>query len=246
MLVTARQFPAVVFRLGRCRSGVLSADRFLVHASVCQCRRDEGIHRQPRGRFRLSHSGIFASFVVLYSIPWISTARILRQRRARGSASSSSSLGHSMDIPRPRRWCACCCSWVRWASLPSSWPAHLVAGCDGRSNARVGADPRSDHGDGRRVLGLRACSPLFQLSPFALAICHHGHAGGRDDGFLRGVRLVSFQNDIKRVIAYSTCSQLGYMFVALRPGVMAYNAAMFHLFTHAFFKALLFLGCRLA
>ena len=48
------------------------------------------------------------------------------------------------------------------------------------------------------------------------------------------------QNDIKRVIAYSTCSQLGYMFFAA--GVSAYGAAMFHLFTHAFFKALLFLG----
>ena len=48
------------------------------------------------------------------------------------------------------------------------------------------------------------------------------------------------QNDIKRVIAYSTCSQLGYMFVAL--GVGAYPVAIFHLFTHAFFKALLFLG----
>ena len=51
------------------------------------------------------------------------------------------------------------------------------------------------------------------------------------------------QNDIKRVIAYSTCSQLGYMFSAA--GVSAYAAAIFHLFTHAFFKALLFLGCRL-
>ena len=48
------------------------------------------------------------------------------------------------------------------------------------------------------------------------------------------------QNDIKRVIAYSTCSQLGYMFVAM--GIGAYGAGMFHLFTHAFFKALLFLG----
>ena len=48
------------------------------------------------------------------------------------------------------------------------------------------------------------------------------------------------QNDIKRVIAYSTCSQLGYMFVAL--GLGAYGVAIFHLFTHAFFKALLFLG----
>ncbi len=48
------------------------------------------------------------------------------------------------------------------------------------------------------------------------------------------------QTDIKRVIAYSTCSQLGYMFFAA--GIVAYGAAMFHLFTHAFFKALLFLG----
>jgi NADH-quinone oxidoreductase subunit L len=48
------------------------------------------------------------------------------------------------------------------------------------------------------------------------------------------------QNDIKRVIAYSTCSQLGYMFVAMGAG--AYSIGMFHLFTHAFFKALLFLG----
>lgn len=55
--------------------------------------------------------------------------------------------------------------------------------------------------------------------------------------FAASVALV--QNDIKRVIAYSTCSQLGYMFFAA--GVGAYNAAMFHLFTHAFFKALLFL-----
>ncbi len=48
------------------------------------------------------------------------------------------------------------------------------------------------------------------------------------------------QNDIKRVIAYSTCSQLGYMFVALGAG--AYSVGIFHLFTHGFFKALLFLG----
>jgi NADH:ubiquinone oxidoreductase subunit 4 (subunit M) len=56
--------------------------------------------------------------------------------------------------------------------------------------------------------------------------------------FRRTVGLV--QNDIKRVIAYSTCSQLGFMFVALGAG--AYGVGIFHLFTHAFFKALLFLG----
>ena len=80
------------------------------------------------------------------------------------------------------------------------------------------------------------CSPLFQLSPFALEFVTI--VGATTAFFAASVGL--FQNDIKRVIAYSTCSQLGYMFAAA--GVSLYNAAMFHLFTHAFFKALLFLG----
>jgi NADH-quinone oxidoreductase subunit L len=80
------------------------------------------------------------------------------------------------------------------------------------------------------------CSPLFQLSPTALAFVTF--IGATTAFFAASVGL--FQNDIKRVIAYSTCSQLGYMFAAA--GVSAYGAAMFHLFTHAFFKALLFLG----
>ena len=80
------------------------------------------------------------------------------------------------------------------------------------------------------------CSPLFELSPTALNVVII--VGAITAFFAATVGLV--QNDIKRVIAYSTCSQLGYMFVAL--GIGAYQAAMFHLFTHAFFKALLFLG----
>ncbi|THV13932.1 NADH-quinone oxidoreductase subunit L [Rhizobium rhizophilum] len=79
-------------------------------------------------------------------------------------------------------------------------------------------------------------SPVFELSPDALMIVTI--VGAITAFFAATVGLV--QNDIKRVIAYSTCSQLGYMFVAL--GVGAYGAAVFHLFTHAFFKALLFLG----
>ena len=79
-------------------------------------------------------------------------------------------------------------------------------------------------------------SPLFELAPNALAFVTI--IGGTTAFFAATVALV--QNDIKRVIAYSTCSQLGYMFVAL--GVGGYSIAMFHLFTHAFFKALLFLG----
>ena len=79
-------------------------------------------------------------------------------------------------------------------------------------------------------------SPLFELSHTALLVVTI--VGAVTAFFAATVGLV--QNDIKRVIAYSTCSQLGYMFVAL--GVGAYGAAIFHLFTHAFFKALLFLG----
>jgi NADH-quinone oxidoreductase subunit L len=77
---------------------------------------------------------------------------------------------------------------------------------------------------------------LFDLSPNALSFVLF--IGATTAFFAATVGLV--QNDIKRVIAYSTCSQLGYMFVA--EGVGAYGAGIFHLFTHAFFKALLFLG----
>ena len=79
-------------------------------------------------------------------------------------------------------------------------------------------------------------SPLFALSPAASAFVTF--IGATTCMFAATVALV--QNDIKRVVAYSTCSQLGYMFVAM--GVGAYSIGMFHLFTHAFFKALLFLG----
>ena len=80
------------------------------------------------------------------------------------------------------------------------------------------------------------CSPLFDLSVEASAFVTL--VGASTAFFAATIGLV--QNDIKRVIAYSTCSQLGYMFFAA--GLGAYGAAMFHLFTHAFFKALLFLG----
>lgn len=80
------------------------------------------------------------------------------------------------------------------------------------------------------------CSPMFEYAPDALAFVTI--IGAITAFFAATVGM--FQNDIKRVIAYSTCSQLGYMFFAA--GVSAYQAAMFHLFTHAFFKALLFLG----
>ena len=79
-------------------------------------------------------------------------------------------------------------------------------------------------------------SPLFELAPTAQAVVMF--FGATTAFFAATVGLV--QNDIKRIVAYSTCSQLGYMFVAMGAG--AYSIGMFHLFTHAFFKALLFLG----
>jgi NADH-quinone oxidoreductase subunit L len=80
------------------------------------------------------------------------------------------------------------------------------------------------------------CSPIYEFSELALNLITI--VGMTTAIFAASVALV--QTDIKKIIAYSTCSQLGYMFFAA--GVGAYNIAMFHLFTHAFFKALLFLG----
>ena len=100
----------------------------------------------------------------------------------------------------------------------------------------LGPDPRRHHGHRRRLHGgaaiavVRACALRRAFVDLRR----------RDDGDVRRNHRRSVQNDIKRIIAYSTCSQLGYMFVAM--GVGAYSVGMFHLFTHAFFKALLFLG----
>ena len=79
-------------------------------------------------------------------------------------------------------------------------------------------------------------SPMFEYAPIALDVV--AIVGATTAFFAATIGLC--QNDIKRVIAYSTCSQLGYMFFAC--GVSAYQAGIFHLMTHAFFKALLFLG----
>jgi NADH-quinone oxidoreductase subunit L len=86
------------------------------------------------------------------------------------------------------------------------------------------------------VFLIARCSPLFEYSQSALNIV--AIVGMITALFAASIALV--QNDIKKIIAYSTCSQLGYMFFAA--GIGAYHVAIFHLFTHAFFKALLFLG----
>ena len=113
--------------------------------------------------------------------------------------------------------------------------AHLVARRDGGPDAGLRPHPRRDHGHRRRVHG---GAPVAAVRSRADALAVVTVVGGTTAFFAATVGLV--QNDIKRVIAYSTCSQLGYMFVGL--GVGGYSLGIFHLFTHAFFKALLFLG----
>jgi NADH-quinone oxidoreductase subunit L len=123
----------------------------------------------------------------------------------------------------------------RDGQVGAAWPAHLAARRDGRPDPGVGADPRGDDGHRRRVHGLPPLADVrCQRNRDALVT----YVGAATCFFAATVGTTQW--DIKRVIAYSTCSQLGYMFFAA--GVGAPGAAMFHLFTHAFFKALLFLG----
>ena len=86
------------------------------------------------------------------------------------------------------------------------------------------------------VFFVARCSPLFELAEFTLSFITY--VGVITCLFAASVALL--QNDIKKIIAYSTCSQLGYMFFAC--GISAYSLGIFHLVTHAFFKALLFLS----
>jgi NADH-quinone oxidoreductase subunit L len=152
------------------------------------------------------------------------------RRKARHAAGSS--LGHSFR-DRPGRLPAV---HRRHGQVGPVLPAHLAAGRHGRPDPGVGPDPRGDHGHRRRLYGVPAVADVRIRARHAKNIVTV--IGAITALFAATVGLT--QNDIKRVIAYSTCSQLGYMFFAA--GVGAYQAAMFHLFTHAFFKALLFLG----
>ena len=117
-------------------------------------------------------------------------------------------------------------------------PLHTwLPGRDGRPDAGLRADPRGDDGDRRRLHG--RAQPRRSSSGRGVALDVVAWVGVAHRA-LRGHASALVQTDIKRVLAYSTVSQLGYMFAAV--GVGAYAAGIFHLVTHAFFKALLFLG----
>ncbi len=111
----------------------------------------------------------------------------------------------------------------------------MAAGCDGRADAGLRVDSCGNDGDGGRVHGVAL--PYVVRSQPLRAWGGGDHRCGYGD-LAASIGMV--QHDIKRVLAYSTISQLGYMFLGC--GVAAYSAAVFHLVTHAFFKALLFLA----
>ena len=135
---------------------------------------------------------------------------------------------------RPRSRCSAFIGAVRQERAAAAVP--VAARRDGRPDAGVGADPRGHDGHRRRVPDVRISPMLDAASSYAptlIAIVGVATA-------LFAATIAVAQNDIKKVLAYSTVSQLGYMFLAVGSG--AYIAAIFHMVTHAFFKALLFLG----
>ena len=111
----------------------------------------------------------------------------------------------------------------------------MVTRCDGRSDACFCTHTRRHDGYSRYLHGDPLKRPLFAGSLTRELV---GIIGRATAIFAATIGLL--QNDIKKVLAYSTVSQLGYMFLGL--GAMAYTASIFHVMTHAFFKALLFLG----
>src|SRR5664279_3904411 len=222
-----RQSGADVFRLGGRGPRELSVDRLLVSQAGSQRCGDQGLRGQPGRRFRLRAR----------HLRLVRAGRRDRFRHRLCPGAVADRQDHVVLRLAPR--CA-------HADLPAAVhgrhgqvgavpAAHLAARRHGRPNPGFRADPRRHHGDGGRVMVARL-SPLFELAPNAQSFVIF--IGATTAIFAATVGLV--QNDIKRIIAYSTCSQLGYMFVAM--GCGAYSVGMFHLFTHAFFKALLFLG----
>ena len=179
--------------------------------------------------FIMNRIGDFGFLIAMFLI-WrtFGSARLRRRERARGRDAAigrrDRHRDHALPLPRLHR------------QVGADPALHLAAGRDGRPDAGLGADPRGHDGDRRRVprrpdqRAVRA----WRRSP-----ARWWRESARSTALFAatiGLR----QYDIKKVLAYSTVSQLGYMFLGVGTG--AYAAGIFHLVTHAFFKALLFLG----
>ena len=226
-----RQSGADVLRLGGRGARELSPDRVLVSQAGSQRRRDQGLHRQPRRRFRLRAR----HFRPLHD------DEVDRSRHRVRAGAGAGRQDHQFLRLAGRRADADLPAAVhgRDGQVGAIPAAHLAAGRDGRPDAGLRADPCRHHGDRRRVHGGAALAAVRTGAESRSTVVTF--IGATTAFFAATVGLV--QNDIKRIVAYSTCSQLGYMFVAM--GVGAYSVGMWHLFTHAFFKALLVPWLRL-
>ena len=199
---------------------------YYFHKTKRRRRREEGIRREPRWRLGIvdrHHVDLYDRWLARIHEGWRNGPR-RRQRPAHFHVSDPVFIEDRVGAVRRRN---------RKVRADSS--VRLAAGRDGRSDSGQRTDPCRNDGDGGRLHG-GAQQFHFQLAPQAMAVV--AVIGALTALFAASIGLV--QNDIKRVLAYSTVSQLGYMFLAL--GVGAFAAGMFHLMTHAFFKALLFLG----
>ena len=174
--------------------------------------------------------GLFAlvsTFGTLQATPRSSSAS-RRTRALTGARPTSRPVARRLHRPLPVR---------RRDGQDRADPAlRLAARRHGRPDAGLGADPRRHHGHRRRLHGGALERPL----PARAGDRRWSSRSSARSTALFAATIGLAQNDIKKVLAYSTVSQLGYMFLAA--GVGAYTAAIFHLMTHAFFKALLFLG----
>ena len=213
------RLPAPLRGLGAGGPVELPAHRLLVPAAARRPWRQEGLPRQPRRRLRASSSASWASSCSRGTLERPRLVRAVRceadplDERHRALLLFIGAGGQERPVPVPR----------------------LAARRHGGPDPGQRPHPRRDDGQRRRLLR-RAHHPALRQAPEALLIV-------ASIGIFTAILAASIaltQTDIKRVLAYSTLSQLGYMFAAL--GVGAFVAAIFHLMAHGFFKGLLFLG----
>src|SRR5208282_642780 len=207
--------------MGRRGIVLVPADRILFPSEVGERCGGESFYREPHRGCGISAGDVLRRLVFRLAAVCRShtdcAQRTLRRRR---------SNHHGCDL-------AAFCGSLREVGADSA--VCVVARCHGGADAGFRFDPCGDHGDG---WGLHGGAVECAVRAGATSMKTVAIVGALTAIFAASIGLV--QNDIKRVLAYSTVSQLGYMFLAL--GVGAFTAGVFHVFTHAFFKALLFLG----
>ena len=206
---------------------------FWFNAADCDLRKPQGVPGQSRRRFRLPARHCRRAVLVR-------VARLRRRVRAARPIRAMATMTH-VELIAGHPWhvatVVCICLFIGAMGKSAQVPLHvwLPDSMEGPTpiSALIHAATMVTAG----IFMVARMSPLFELS--ARPRCSFVLVIGATTALFTGL-IGIVQNDIKRVIAYSTLSQLGYMTVAL--GVSAYSAAIFHLMTHAFFKALLFLG----